>query len=723
VLAVKLVIALLFGAAGVLLPLPRWTIERAMATETRRPLAEGAAVQPVPTTTLNAGSSTTLPPESSRPSTSATPDSAVGADPMAPSVPTSEPAAAPDGSASVDEPAPTTTTGTAAAPRADAKVVVAEDTRDFNLIGVTLPATPASPVLVRTATDDGEWSEWQELEFEPEADLPAVPGAPVATEPDEEAPGAHSDPLWVGDATRYELEVTSEVAGAAKVHLVYESTRRVAVAETAPAGADPGSPTIIPRSSWGARAPKDTPSIASRLQLGIVHHTAGTNAYSAAEVPALLRGVQAYHMDANGWDDIGYNFAVDRFGRIWEARAGGVRSAVIGGHARGFNTGSTGVTVLGNFETAGTNAAINQAVATILVWKFAVHDVDPRTRVAYRAGAGSPRYAPGSVVVLNRIVGHRDVGLTACPGRYLYSYLGQIRNAVTATYPQLSAPGIALVGNFLGDASDDLFLRQPGVLADLLLTGSAGRFIPRKGFTINGNYRPLVGDYDGNGFEDVLWYAPGRATDAVWYSRGDGTFFTAATAAVDGSYRPVSGDFDRDGDDDVLWYAPGAGREYLWLANGATFRALTTTTVNGSYRTAVGDFDGDGDDDILWHGPRSVSDFVWSSSAGRFRSRATIQVSGSYVPAAGDYDGDGDDDILFYAPGSAADHLWFSQGLAFRPQRAPAVSGAYRQVEAVDLNRDGRDELLWYASPGGDFVWWHGTGVLDRSSPTNVPLR
>jgi hypothetical protein len=713
------------GIAGVVLPLPRWTTERAMATETRRPVAEGATVQPAPPTVPPATAptvppSTTDPAEASSPVTTVPGDPAPTAAPGAtdpsgpPPVPTTD-ATRPDTTATVPRPPPSAA--------AEGRVSVAEDTRDFNLIGVTLPEPPTEPVMVRTAAADGVWSEWHELEFEPEATLPAVPGAPVPDEPDEESPGAHSDPLWVGDARRYELNLTPDAAEQADVHLVYETSRHVAVAETTPAGADPADPAIIPRSSWGARAPTATPSIASRLQLGIVHHTAGTNNYSAADVPALLRGVQAYHMDANGWNDIGYNFAVDRFGRIWEARAGGVRNAVIGGHARGFNTGSTGVTVLGDFETAGTNAAINQALSTVLVWKFAVHDVDPRTPVAYRAGTGSPRYPPGSVVTLNRIVGHRDVGLTACPGRNLYPYLGQIRDAVAGTWPQLTPPGIALAGNFAGDASDDLFLRQPGVMSDLLLTASDGRFSPRKGFTINGDYRPLVGDFDGNGFDDLFWYAPGTGADGVWYSRGDGTFARVVTASVDGSYRPVTGDFDDDGDDDVLWYAPGTRSEYLWLASGASFRSLRTTSVKGDYRPAVGDFDGDGDDDILWHGPRSARDGLWSSSGGTFRSRATTQISGSYLPAPGDYDGDGDDDIVFYGPGAALDHIWFSEALAFTSRRAAAVSGSYRYVRAADLNHDGRDEVVWYASPGGDFVWWHGTGVLDRSSPTNVPLR
>ena len=98
--------------------------------------------------------------------------------------------------------------GTAQRPPAlDARVRVAEDTRDFDLIGVTLPTQPNTPVLVRTADDAGVWGEWHELEFEDEPAAAPVPGVEVPPEAEEGKPGAHSSPYWVGDATRYELDL------------------------------------------------------------------------------------------------------------------------------------------------------------------------------------------------------------------------------------------------------------------------------------------------------------------------------------------------------------------------------------------------------------------------------------------------------------------------------------------------------------------------------------
>ena len=79
-----------------------------------------------------------------------------------------------------------------------------------------------------------------------------------------------------------------------------------------------------------------------------VHHTDTPNGYTLDDVPAILRSIQTYHVRSNGWNDIGYNFLVDAYGRIFEGRAGGIDRPVIGAHTGGFNTGSVGIAVLGD---------------------------------------------------------------------------------------------------------------------------------------------------------------------------------------------------------------------------------------------------------------------------------------------------------------------------------------------------------------------------------------
>ena len=86
------------------------------------------------------------------------------------------------------------------------------------------------------------------------------------------------------------------------------------------------------------------------VRMAFVHHTENPNGYAAGEVPAMLRAIYAFHRYVHGWNDIGYNFAIDLYGRIFEARAGGIDEPVVGAQAGGYNLASTGVAVLGTFS-------------------------------------------------------------------------------------------------------------------------------------------------------------------------------------------------------------------------------------------------------------------------------------------------------------------------------------------------------------------------------------
>ena len=167
------------------------------------------------------------------------------------------------------------------------------------------------------------------------------------------------------------------------------------------------------------------------MRFAIVHHTAGRNDYSRAEAAAIVKGIQLFHVQGNGWNDIGYNFLVDRFGTIYEGRFGGIDRNVVGAHALGFNTGSVGIALLGTYGDAKPSAAAQDAIARLIAWRLDLAHVDPTSFLTFISG-GSERYANGIPVLLSAVSGHRDTGFTECPGNALYSRLGTIAASARA---------------------------------------------------------------------------------------------------------------------------------------------------------------------------------------------------------------------------------------------------------------------------------------------------
>ncbi|WP_166825788.1 NlpC/P60 family protein [Brevibacterium limosum] len=171
-------------------------------------------------------------------------------------------------------------------------------------------------------------------------------------------------------------------------------------------------PKIGSRSSWGAKAYRGSPDYASGIKQAVVHHTSGSNSYSAADVPGIIRGIQAYHQQGRGWNDIGYNVVADKYGRLWHARGGDVSKAVIGAHVAGHNTGTFGISVLGTYNSAAPPKKTRDAVASAIAWKFSLNGISKATK--------------------SNLVGHRDLGQTDCPGDAFYAKLGEMRSTVNS---------------------------------------------------------------------------------------------------------------------------------------------------------------------------------------------------------------------------------------------------------------------------------------------------
>ena len=116
------------------------------------------------------------------------------------------------------------------------------------------------------------------------------------------------------------------------------------------------------------------------MQAAFVHHTVTANDYSRAQVPAAILGICRFHRNTNGWNDIGYNFLVDKYGRICEGRAGGVDEAVVGAQAQGYNSQTTGIANLGTFTSVPAEDAAIGAMARLIAWKLATTACAPAAR-------------------------------------------------------------------------------------------------------------------------------------------------------------------------------------------------------------------------------------------------------------------------------------------------------------------------------------------------------
>ena len=308
---------------------------------------------------------------------------------------------------------------------------------EFNLVGLHWQGS--GRVWFRTSSSAGKRSSWREAEAE-------VEDAPDADSSEGAARRGWKlgSPYWTGPATSIEYRFDGRVSRL-RAYFLWSDPAGDQGQVSARVAARAAQPAIIRRAEWGADESivRARPYYASAVHFAVVHHTAGTNSYSASESAAIVRGIERYHVLANGWNDIGYNFLVDKYGQVFEGRGGGIAKNVVGAHAEGFNTGSTGVAVIGNYESQTISPAARASLVQLLAWRLDLAHVNPLGRLTWTSG-GNPRFPAGTKVSLRAVSGHRDTGSTSCPGGSLYAQLNGIATAVSATgLPKLYTPVVS----------------------------------------------------------------------------------------------------------------------------------------------------------------------------------------------------------------------------------------------------------------------------------------
>jgi hypothetical protein len=295
----------------------------------------------------------------------------------------------------------------------------------FDLVGV---ARELRSVEIRARDDGGRWSEWVEQE--------------------------DGTPVYVGGADQAQVRAAFKPRG--RLHFVNVSgtsggfadrllvsarrainTAFISVASTPVAEALAPQPSVVTRAAWGADLPSGgcpprRPPEYGTVQAAVIHHTVNANDYTPEEAASIVLGICRFHVYGNGWNDIGYNALVDRYGTLYKGRAGGLKRPVVGAHTGGFNSQTTSIASIGEHTAEIPTPEAQRSIIQFLAWKMGVNRAYPVTSAVQLTSAGGTgnRFPAGALATVPRITGHAVLNKTACPGAQMVPLLGQIQTAV-----------------------------------------------------------------------------------------------------------------------------------------------------------------------------------------------------------------------------------------------------------------------------------------------------
>ena len=352
---------------------------------------------------------------------------------------------------------------------------------------------------------------------------------------------------------------------------------------------------VTTRAEWGANASYMSwdPEYA-RAGHVVVHHTAGTNSYSAGQSASIVRGIYYYHAVTLDWGDIGYNFLVDKFGTVFEGRSGSVAAPAgrmsIGAHARGVNTGTMGISMMGDYSTVSPSDAQLSSVGKMAGWFLKRAGISDVTGWAGLHVWTTERYQAGSTISMPRILGHRDVGYTTCPGNVGYSKLDAIRaiakaqgaapqggsSSAPSTVAQDHPGAVALrsalgVNGWIGAATSGVQASTKGGVFQRFKHG-VGYWSPATGAQFVGE--PVLSAWGGYGYQ----------TGAMGYPRSGGV------AGIGGSRHQIF-------EGGIAYWRPGGRVSFIhgsilngWAASGWERSWLGLPTSNETASTKGGVF-------------------------------------------------------------------------------------------------------------------------------------
>ncbi|MCW2835535.1 MAG: N-acetylmuramoyl-L-alanine amidase, family 2 [Nocardioides sp.] len=626
----------------------------------------------------------------------------------------------------------------------------------YGAVGVTWAggqdvAEDGIEIQVRTREGD-EWTDWSPLEYHDDH----APDAGTA-EARNARPG--TDPLIVGDVDSVQVKAAVDTSSTAVLPSdltlaviapgTAEETEKQAPAEgpspeeefeersegaisLRSAATTPPMPTIYSRAQWGANESLRNKSALryGTVSAGFVHHTVNANDYTEAQVPGILRSIYAYHVQSRGWSDIGYNFLVDRFGRIWEGRYGGVDKNVVGAHTLGYNDYAFAMSAIGNFDVVAAPDVMLRSYGALFEWKLALNGVNPDSM--------SQQVGRSTFAAIN---GHRDAGSTACPGRYLYAKLATIRSYASSAAPApppapVPAPPLEITdpapqSNLVGAGYPELVVRRASDGQGLILpTGGLTSFskatvVSRKGWS----NRPevlITPDVTGDGVLDLVSTSE-QGVLRIRPGKGNGKFKATSkviTATEGHTLMTAVGDINKDGRNDLVARYKGRMVALLGTPKGGFKRSILAKGM-GSYTQfiGVGDQNSDGSPDLVARDTKGRLFQFAGTGTGTFGGRTAVPGSWSAynrVTGGADVNGDGRGDLVARTPkGKVFIHTAHGDGsysLAMGP--AANVRALRSLTSAGNLVGDAAPDMIGVKD--NDLVVVPNKGTFDLGAPIDT---
>lgn len=234
------------------------------------------------------------------------------------------------------------------------------------------------------------------------------------------------------------------------------------------------------------------------------------------------------------------------------------------------------------------------------------------------------------------------------------------------------------------------------------------------------SYTPVSGDFDNDGFDDILWYNPTTGNAYIWWFAANKGHTSSALLSFGAGYTVLTGNFDASTGDDIFFYRPGVDKMY-W-GNGTRTLGFPSSPYQGpeGYVGATGDFDGLGSDDIVWYNPvTGAIQFSWAVGSTRSFVNTTSSITSGMKPIPGNFDGQGGTDIYWYAPGLTAEQIWFSNGNRLFDVRSSGMFTTYTVI-AGDFDGDGADDIFWDAEASTNDLVWRSS--KNRNAPFEAQL-